>query len=159
AANPLAPKAPQFSPKARNVIFLFMSGAPSHIDLFDPKPEMTKWDGQPLPASLTKNLKLAFIKPSARVWASPRVFTRSGKSGIELSDWTPHIATRADDICMIRSMYTEQFNHHPGQLMLRCGTPRVGRPSAGARVAYGLGSEPPNRPGLVLCISRADPGA
>jgi len=153
AANPLAPKAPQFSPKARNVIFLFMSGAPSHIDLFDPKPEMTKWDGQPLPASLTKNLKLAFIKPSARVWASPRVFTRSGQSGIEFSDWTPHIATCADDICMIRSMYTEQFNHHPGQLMLSCGTPLVGRPSMGAWVTYGLGSESQNLPGFVVLSS------
>ena len=93
ATNPLAPKASHFAPKAKNVIFMFMDGAPSHIDLFDPKPEMKKWDGQPLPASMTKNLKLAFIKPTAKVWASPRIFTPSGKSGIEFSDWMPHIAT------------------------------------------------------------------
>ena len=73
-------------------------------------------------------MKLAFIKPTAKVWASPRVFTRHGSSGMEFCDWLPHTAKHADDICMIRSMYTEQFNHHPGQLMMNCGTPLLGRP-------------------------------
>ena len=151
--NPLAPKAPHFVSKAKNVIFLFMAGAPSHIDLFDPKPEMKKWEGNPLPPSLTKNLKLAFIKPNARVWASPRTFKSYGQSGIEFCDWMPHTAQCADDICMIRSMYTDQFNHHPGQLMMNCGTPLVGRPSMGAWVTYGLGSESQNLPGYVVLSS------
>ena len=151
--NPLKPKPPQFAPKAKNVIFFFMEGAPSHLDLFDPKPEMKKWDGQPLPGSMTKNLKLAFIKPNAKVWASPREFKQYGQSGIEFSDYMPHLATCADDICMIRSMFTEQFNHHPGQLMLNCGSPLVGRPSMGAWVTYGLGSEAQNLPGFVVLSS------
>ena len=151
--NPLEPKAPHFAPKAKNVIFLFMAGAPSHLDLFDPKPEMKKWEGEALPPSMTNDLKLAFIKPTAKVWASPRVFQRYGQSGIEICDWMPHLATCADDICMIRSMYTEQFNHHPGQLMMNCGTPLVGRPSMGAWVTYGLGSESQNLPGFVVLSS------
>ncbi|PYV93802.1 MAG: sulfatase [Acidobacteria bacterium] len=151
--NPLSPKPPHFAPKAKNVIFLYMEGAPSHIDLFDPKPEMKKWDGQPLPESMTKDLKLAFIKPNAKVWASPRVFQPCGQAGMEFSDYTPHLATCADDICMVRSMFTEQFNHHPGQLMFNCGTPLVGRPSMGAWVTYGLGSESQNLPGFVVLSS------
>ncbi len=152
-ANPLKPRPPHFAPKAKNVIFLFMAGAPSHIDLFDPKPEMKKWEGQALPPSMTKDLKLAFIKPSAKVWASPRVFARHGQSGMEFCDWLPQTAKCADDICMIRSMSTDQFNHHPGQLMMNCGTSLVGRPSMGAWVTYGLGSESQNLPGFVVLSS------
>ena len=151
--NPLAVKPPHFPPRAKNVIFLFMDGGPSHIDLFDPKPEMKKWEGQALLESLTRDLRLAFIKPSAKVWASPRTFQRYGQSGIEFSDWMPQIATCADDICMIRSMFTDQFNHHPGQLMLNCGTPLPGRPSMGAWVTYGLGSESDSLPGFVVLRS------
>lgn len=116
-AQPLDPNDPHFTPKAKNVIFLFMDGGPSHIDLFDAKPEMKKWEGQALPESMVKDLKLAFVKPTAKVWASQRRFKPSGKSGIEFSDWMPHLASCADDICLIRSMFTDQFNHHPGQLM------------------------------------------
>src|ERR1700692_1631888 len=90
--DPLAPKAPHFAPKAKNVIFLFQEGAPSQIDLFDPKPELEKWQGKPLPESMTSQLKLAFIKPSAAVLASPRIFKPYGQSGIEFSDYIPHIA-------------------------------------------------------------------
>ncbi|MBM3802237.1 MAG: DUF1501 domain-containing protein [Acidimicrobiia bacterium] len=151
--NPLRPKLPHYTPKARNVIFLFMAGAPSHIDLFDPKPALAKWEGKSLPDSMTKELRLAFIKPSAKVWASPRVFTRHGECGMEFSDFLPHTAARADDICMIRSMHSEQFNHHPGQLMLNCGTPLVGRPSMGAWITYGLGSESQNLPGFAVLSS------
>ena len=151
--NPLAPKAPHFAPKAKNVIFLFMAGAPSHIDLFDPKPAMKKWADQSLPHSMTKDLKLAFIKPTAKIWPSPRVFARHGQSGIEFSDWMPHTATCADDICMIRSMFTEQFNHHPGQLVMNCGSPLAGRPSMGTWVTYGLGSESSSLPGYVVLSS------
>ena len=159
-AQPLDPKDPHFTPKAKNVIFLFMDGGPSPIDLFDPKPEMKKWEGQALPESMVKGLKLAFIKPTAKVWASPRRFKPSGKSGIEFSDWMPHLASCADDVCLIRSMFTDQFNHHPGQLMLNCGSPLVGRPSMGAWITYGLGSESKDLPGFVVLRSGGNaPGA
>jgi uncharacterized protein DUF1501 len=148
--NPLQPRKPHFAPKARNVIFMFIEGGPSQLDLFDPKPEMKKWDGQPLPSSMTEGLKLAFIKPTAQIWASPRVFAQHGQCGMEFSDWLPHLATCADDICMIRSVVTEQFNHSTGQLMMNCGTPLVGRPSMGAWAVYGLGNESQNLPGYVV---------
>ena len=90
--NPLKPKAGHFTPKAKNVIFLFMEGAPSQLDLFDPKPGLGKYDGQSLPASMTKDLKLAFIKPDAKVWASPRMFSKHGQCGMEFSDYLPHTA-------------------------------------------------------------------
>jgi len=144
---------PHFAGKAKSVIFLFMSGAPSQLDLFDPKPAMKKYDGQSLPESMTKDLQLAFIKPSAHVWASPRKFAKCGESGMEFSDYLPHIATCADDICMIRSMYTEQFNHNPGEIMLSCGTPLVGRPSMGSWVVYGLGSQSRDLPGYIVLSS------
>jgi hypothetical protein len=149
-ANPLEAKPPHFEPRAKNVIFLFMAGGPSQVDLFDPKPEMTKWNGQPLPGSMLEGLRFAFIKPTSKVWASPRVFTRHGACGMEFCDWLPHLATRADDICMIRSMYSDIFNHHPAQLMLNCGSSLVGRPAMGAWVIYGLGSESQNLPGFVV---------
>ncbi|MDQ6705573.1 MAG: DUF1501 domain-containing protein, partial [Acidobacteriota bacterium] len=148
-ANPLAPKIPQFAPKAKNVIFLFMEGGPSQLDLFDPKPELQKWNGKPLPESMTKNLQLAFIKPTAAVLASQREFRRHGQCGMEISDYLPHLATCADDICLVRSMHTDAFNHHPGQLLLFSGTTQVGRPTLGAWVVYGLGSESQNLPGFV----------
>lgn len=151
--DPLAPKIPQFAPKAKNVIFLFQEGAPSQLDLFDPKPELEKWHGKPLPESMTSQLKLAFIKPNAAVLASPRVFQPAGQSGAEFSDFIPHIASCADDICMVRSMYTDAFNHHPGQLLLMSGSTQIGRPTLGAWVLYGLGSESQDLPGFVVLSS------
>jgi hypothetical protein len=151
--DPLAPKKPHFAPKTKNVIFMFMEGAPSQIDLFDPKPELAKMQGQSLPESMTKQLKLAFIKPNAAVLASPRKFERYGKCGMELSDYIPHIATCADDLCLVRSMNTDAFNHHPGQLLLMSGTTQVGRPTFGAWTVYGLGSESENLPGFVVLSS------
>jgi hypothetical protein len=150
AVNPLAPKPPHFAPKAKNVIFMFMEGGPSQLDLFDPKPELQKWSGKPLPASMTKNLRLAFTKPDAAVLASPRTFQPYGQSGIEFSDYIPHIGSCADDLCLVRSMYTDAFNHHPGQLLLFGGSVQVGRPTMGAWVLYGLGSESQNLPGFVV---------
>ncbi len=144
-----------FPAKAKNVIFMFMEGGPSQLDLFDPKPELAKWDGKPLPASITKDLQLAFIKPTAAVMASPRQFAPRGQSGMELSDYLPHLSEVADDICLIRSMHTDAFNHHPGQLLLFSGTTQVGRPSMGAWVTYGLGSESQNLPGFVVLSSGA----
>src|SRR5438067_4974350 len=151
--NPLAPRKPHFAAKAKNVIFLFMEGGPSQIDLFDPKPELEKWHGKPLPAEMTKDMRLAFTKPNAAVLASPRKFTPQGKSGIEFSDYIPHIGSCADDICLVRSMFTDAFNHHPGQLMLFGGSIQVGRLTMGAWALYGLGSESDNLPGFVVLSS------
>ena len=151
--NPLAPRPPHFEPTAKNLIVLFMAGAPSQIDLFDPKPELQKWHGQSLPPSMTEGMKLAFIQPSAKVFASSRTFKPHGESGIEFSDYLPHLATRADDICLIRSMYTEAFNHHPGQLLLMTGSMQFGRPTLGSWVSYGLGSESQDLPGFVVLSS------
>ena len=151
--DPLAPKAPHFPGKAKNVIFLFMEGAPSQMDLFDPKPELQKWHGKPLPPSMTSQLKLAFIKPTAAVLASPREFRKYGQCGMEFSDFLPHTATCADDICMVRSMFTDAFNHHPGQLLLMSGSTQIGRPTLGAWVLYGLGSESENLPGFAVLSS------
>ena len=152
-SNPLAPKPPHFPGKAKNVIFMFMEGAPSQMDLFDPKPGLAKWSGKPLPDSLTSQLRLAFIKKDANVLASPRVFKPYGQSGIEFSDFIPNIASCADDICLVRSMYTEAFNHHPGQLLLFTGSIQLGRPTMGAWALYGLGSESENLPGFVVLTS------
>ncbi|SPE32728.1 conserved hypothetical protein [Candidatus Sulfopaludibacter sp. SbA3] len=151
--NPLAPRKPHFPAKAKNVIFMFMEGGPSQIDLFDPKPGLQKWSGKPLPAEMTKDLRLAFTKPNAAVLASPRTFTPHGQSGIEFSDYIPHIGSCADDLCLVRSMYTDAFNHHPGQLLLFGGSIQVGRPTMGAWVLYGLGSESQNLPGFVVLSS------
>jgi hypothetical protein len=151
--NPLAPKKPHFAAKAKNVIFMFMEGGPSQMDLFDPKPGLEKWSGKPLPPSLTKDLRLAFTKPNANVLASPRTFKPHGQSGTEFSDYIPHIGSCADDICLVRSMFTDAFNHHPGQLMLFGGSIQVGRPTMGAWTLYGLGSESQNLPGFVVLSS------
>ncbi len=151
--NPLAPKPPPLTATAKNVIFLFMAGAPSQIDLFDPKPELQKWHGKPLPPSMTKNLKLAFIKPTAAIMASPRQFKPYGQCGMEISDYLPHTASCADDICLVRSMYSDAFNHHPGQSLLMSGAPLSGRPTFGSWLTYGLGSESQDLPGFVVLSS------
>jgi uncharacterized protein (DUF1501 family) len=152
-SNPLAPRAPHFAPKAKSVIFLFMEGGPSQFDLFDPKPALQKWHGKPLPPSMTKDLKLAFIKPTAAVLGSPREFKQHGQSGLVFSDYVPGLASCADDLCMVRSMYTEAFNHHPGQLLLFTGSIQPGRPTLGAWAVYGLGSESKNLPGFAVLAS------
>ncbi len=153
ARSPMDPQNPHFAPRAKNLIFLFMAGAPSQMDLFDPKPSLRKWHGETLPPSMTEDLNLAFIKPTAKVLASPREFSRCGESGIEISDYLPHLQGVADDICLIRSMQTDQVNHHPGQSMLMSGSPLVGRPTVGAWLTYGLGSESRDLPGFVVLSS------
>ena len=144
---------PHFAPKAKNIIYLFMEGAPSQMDLFDPKPELQKWHGKPLPASVTKDLKLAFIKPTASVLGSTFRFEKYGQCGMELSELLPHTAKHADDICLVRSVTTDAFNHHPGQLLLFTGHMIAGRPTMGAWLNYGLGSESQNLPGFVVLPS------
>jgi hypothetical protein len=149
--NPLAPKAPHFTPKAKNCIFFFLSGGTSQVDLFDPKPKLNEMAGKPLPESLLKNLRFAFIqKDSARVMGSPRTFKQYGQSGMFFSDLLPNIATCADDLCMVRSMHTEPFNHHPATIMMNTGFSRMGRPTIGSWLTYGLGSECSDLPGYVV---------
>ena len=153
AAGPLAPRQPHFPAKAKSVIYMFMEGGPSQYELFDPKPGLEEYDGQSLPESLTKDLKLAFIKPTAKVMASPFGFQRHGESGMELSELLPHLGSVADDITLVRSMHTDAFNHHPGQLLLFTGSIQFGRPTMGAWTIYGLGSESRNLPGFVVLSS------
>jgi hypothetical protein len=151
AENPLARRHPHFAPRAKACIFIFMEGAPSQMDLFDPKPKLNELDGQKLPESMVKEVRFAFIqKDSAVLMGTPRRFRRHGQCGMELSELLPHISSCADDVALIRSMHTSQFNHHPGQLMLNCGVPTFGRPSIGSWLTYGLGSESQNLPGYVV---------
>ncbi|MCC6589652.1 MAG: DUF1501 domain-containing protein [Bryobacterales bacterium] len=148
--NPMAPRKPHFEGKAKSVIFLFMEGGPSQMDLFDPKPELQKWHGKPAPESIVKQLQLAFTKPNAAVLASPREFKKHGQCGMEISDWLPYTAQSADDICLVRSMQTDAFNHHPAQHLMFTGSQVFGRPTLGAWTVYGLGSESQNLPGFVV---------
>src|SRR5689334_4514833 len=149
--NPLAPRAPHFAPKAKNCICIYMEGAPSQMDLFDPKPKLNQMNGEKLPDSLLKTVRFAFIqKDTVRLMGSPRTFSKYGQCGMDLSDLLPHIGSCADDIALVRSMHTDQFNHHPGQLLMQCGSPQFGRPTMGAWLNYGLGSESQNLPGYVV---------
>lgn len=149
--DPLRPRPPHFPATAKSCIFIFLEGAPSQIDLYDPKPKLNELHGQKLPDSLTKNVRFAFIqKDTAVVMGSPRKFTKHGQCGMELSDFLPHLATCADDIALIRSMHTDAFNHHPGQLLMNTGVPLFGRPSLGSWLNYGLGSESADLPGYVV---------
>jgi hypothetical protein len=152
-ANPLAPKKPHFAPKARRVIYLHLTGSPPHLDLYDYKPALVKHDGQPCPDAFTKGKMFAFTTGTPKLLGTPRKFARHGKGGVWLSDAIPHLHGVADEMCVIRSMFTEQFNHAPAELLLYTGSARSGRPSMGAWVTYGLGSENENLPGFVVLIS------
>ena len=145
--------APHFAPRAKNVIYLFMEGGPSQYELFDPKPALQRYDGMSLPPEMTRDMKLAFIKPTAKVMASRFKFSPQGQSGMELSELAPHLGEVADELCLIRSMQTDAFNHHPGQLLLFTGSIVPGRPTMGAWALYGLGSESENLPGFVVLTS------
>lgn len=151
--NPLAPKPPMFAPKAKSVIYLFMAGAPSQVDLFDYKPALQKYDGQHVPDELMKGERFAFIKGTPRLLGSPYEFTRHGQSGAEISELLPHLREVADDIAIIRSVHTTQFNHAPAQIFMNTGFQIIGRPSMGAWMTYGLGSECRDLPGFVALIS------
>jgi len=146
--------------KAKACIFIFMAGAPSQLDLFDPKPKLNELDGQKLPKELTDKARFAFIQPdSATVMGSPRTWKKHGESGMEFSDLLPHIGTVADDLIQIRSMHSEEFNHHPGQLVMQCGVSRFGMPTMGSWLNYGLGSPSRNLPGyVVLTAGRGSSG-
>ena len=139
-SNPLAPRAPHFAPKAKRVIHLFMAGAPSQLDLFDHKPELTRLEGKPLPPSVIGGQRYAFIRPDAAVLGPRFEFARHGQCGAELSEMLPHLADVVDDICIIKSVQTDQFNHAPAQIFFNTGFSQPGRPSLGSWVLYGLGS-------------------
>jgi len=159
-ANPLAPRRPHFEPKAKACINIFMAGAPSHLDLFDPKPELNKRHGQSLPKEILDKARFAFIKPeTVKLMGTKRIFKPYGQCGIELSDYLPHLGTVADELLMVRSMKSDEFNHHPGQLLMQCGVSRFGMPTAGSWINYGLGSSSNNLPGyVVLTAGRGSSG-
>jgi hypothetical protein len=151
--NPLAPKAPHFTPKAKRVIYLFMAGAPSHLDLFDYKPELAKWNGKLPPADLLKGYRAAFINPSSKLLGPKFKFSKYGNSGAELSELLPRLGEVADDIAIVKSMHTDAFNHAPAQIFMNTGSQQFGRPSMGAWTTYGLGSESQNLPSYVVFSS------
>jgi hypothetical protein len=150
---------PHFAPRAKRVIFLHMAGAPSQIDLFDPKPVLARYDGTPAPEELIRGERFAFIRGTPMCLKSPYAFAPAGRSGVEISELLPHTAAIADDICLIRSMTTDHFNHAPAQLFVHTGSQLAGRPSMGSWVTYGLGSENQDLPGFVVLVSNSNPDA
>ncbi|HVD92589.1 MAG TPA: DUF1501 domain-containing protein [Vicinamibacterales bacterium] len=143
----------QFPPKAKRVIYLFMAGAPSQIDLFDPKPALVEHDGQDIPEEFVKGERFAFIKGRPKLLGSPFRFQKHGRSGAEISELLPHLAQVADDITIVRSMQTTQFNHAPAQIFMNTGHQVIGRPSLGSWLSYGLGSESKDLPAFVVLLS------
>jgi hypothetical protein len=155
ADDPLAPKAPQFAPKAKHVIFLFMAGAPSHLELFDYKPQLAKFDGTLPPPELLKGYRAAFINPNSKLLGPRFKFLHYGKSDTEMSELLPFLGEVVDDVAIVKSMVTDAFNHAPGQLLMNTGTMQFGRPSMGSWTLYGLGSETRDLPGFVVFSSGA----
>jgi hypothetical protein len=153
ATSPLAPKPGHFPAKAKRVIYLFMAGGPSQLELFDYKPKLQELDGQIVPPSYTKNKRFAFIKGDAKLLGTQRKFQPHGKSGTVLSELLPHLATIVDDVAVVRSMATDVFNHGPAKLFVNTGSSRFGLPSMGAWITYGIGSESQNLPGFVVLQS------
>jgi len=159
AADPLAPQQPHFAPRAKNVIFLHMVGAPSQLDLFDYKPTLQKFDGQPCPKELLEGKRFAFLRGHPSLLGTKFKFARHGQSGLEMSENLPHLASVADEIAVVKTLHTEQINHGPAQLMFHTGFGRFGRPSLGSWAAYGLGSENRDLPAYVVMITGKVAGA
>jgi len=150
AATALLPRPSHFTPKAKRAIHLFMAGAPSQLDLFDFKPELVKFEGKPIPPSVINGQRYAFIRPDAAVLGPRFKFAKYGSSGAELSEMLPFLAQVADEICIVKSMHTDQFNHAPAQILFNTGFSQPGRPCIGSWVTYGLGSESQNLPAFVV---------
>jgi uncharacterized protein (DUF1501 family) len=150
AADPLAPRPPHFAPRALRVIHLFMAGAPSQLDLFDYKPALAAMEGKPIPPEVIGGQRYAFIRPDAAVLGPRFKFARYGESGAELSEMLPHLTKVVDEICIIKSVHTDQFNHAPAQLFFNTGFSQPGRPSLGSWVTYGLGCETSDLPAFVV---------
>ncbi|MEK7256167.1 MAG: DUF1501 domain-containing protein, partial [Bacteroidota bacterium] len=151
--NPLAPLPPHFPAKARSVIYLHMAGAPSQLEMFNYKPELAKLDGLDCPPSLLEGKRFAFIRGVPKMLGPQANFKQHGQSGAWISDRLPHLASVADEICFLKAVSTDQFNHAPAQLFMHTGSPRLGRPSLGSWATYGLGSENENLPGFVVLTS------
>src|SRR5438477_4311014 len=151
--NPLAPRPPHFPGKAKSVIYLHMSGATPQQELFDYKPKLVQHHMQPCPDELLKNQRFAFIKGHPKLLGSPHQFKQRGEAGTWVSDLLPNIGKIVDEISVVRSMSTDQFNHAPADLMLFTGSPRFGSASMGSWITYGLGSESQDLPGFVVLIS------
>ena len=152
-ANPLAPKRPHFPARAKRVIYLFQAGGPSQLELFDHKPGLAKYNGQPCPPELLKGQTLAFIKPDAALFSTQFKFARHGQSGAEMSEALIHLPKVADRLTIIRSMMTDAVNHAPAQIMMQTGSVQFGRPSFGSWITYGLGSESQDLPAFVVLSS------
>ena len=153
AAADSPPKPPHYAAKAKSVIYLFMAGAPSQVDLFDEKPKLRQYDGQAIPDEFVKGERFAFIKGTPKLLGSPYSFKKCGRSAAAISDLLPHTQGIADDIAIVRSLSTTQFNHAPAQIFMNSGHQIVGRPSMGAWVTYGLGTESKDLPGFVVLLS------
>ncbi len=153
ASDPMAPRRPHFQPKAKSVIYLFMAGAPSQLELFDHKPSLRKYHGKPVPKDVLGGQTYAFIKPDSAIHAPDFAFAQHGRSGQWMSEVLPHIASVADNIAVVRSMTTDAFNHAPGQIFMNTGSQQFGRPSMGSWITYGLGSESRDLPGFVVLSS------
>ena len=145
-----APRAPHHPPRAKAVIHLFMAGAPSQLELFDPKPRLTAMEGKPIPPEVIGGQRYAFIRPEAAVLGPRFKFARHGQSGAELGEPLSHLAKVVDDICLVRSVHTDQFNHAPAQIFFNSGFSQPGRPCMGSWVTYGLGAEASDLPGFVV---------
>jgi hypothetical protein len=152
-ANPMTPRQPHFAPKAKNVIYLHMSGGPPQQDLFDYKPKLAELHLKPCPDELLKGQRFAFIRGHPKLLGSPYKFSRRGHSGAWVTELLPHLGERVDDLAFIKAMHTDQFNHAPAELFLYTGSPRAGGAGMGAWITYGLGSENQNLPGFVVLIS------
>ncbi len=151
--NTLSPQEPHFPARAKRAIYIHMAGSPSQLELFDHKPKLRELNGKPCPESLYKKERFAFIKGVPKMLGATHEFARYGQCGMELGKLIPHIGGVADDLCLVRSMFTEQFNHAPAQLFLHTGAPRQGRPGMGAWLTYGLGSESRDLPAFVVLVS------
>ena len=151
--DPLAPRAAHFPARATRVISIHLTGSPPHLDLYDYKPELVRRTGEDCPDSFLKGRMFAFTSGVPKLLGTPHEFARYGSGGTWMSDAVPHFHGIADELCVIKSMFTEQFNHAPAELLLFTGSPRSGRPSLGSWVTYGLGSENANLPGFVVLIS------
>ena len=155
ATDPMAPKKPHHKAKAKNVIYLFMAGGPSHIELFDNKPMLAKFDGTMPPPELLKGYRAAFINPNSKLLGPKFKFAKYGQAGTEVSELLPHTAGIVDDLCVVKSMVSDAFNHAPAQLLMNTGTMQFGRPSMGAWTVYGLGNESKDLPAFVVFSSGA----
>jgi hypothetical protein len=151
--DPLAVRPPDFEPKIKNIIYLFMAGGPSQYETFDNKPTLAKFDGTLPPPELLEGYRAAFIDPNSKLLGPKFKFAKHGQSGAEISELLPHLAGVADDLTIIRSMRTDAFNHAPGQLQMNTGSQLFGKPSLGAWTLYGLGSESRDLPGFVVFSS------